>query len=119
MNRTTEVRVDLQFIVPAMIAFAGIFLFLGRLALTSQRRPAVTGASAMIGEPGRTQTAIAAGGTGYVAAHGEVWIARATQPVDAGAPVRIVALDGLTLTVEPIDTRVSGSPPSSSGGPVP
>ena len=113
-----------------MIAFAGIFLFLGRLALNAQRRPAVTGAAAMIAETGRAQTAIPAGGTGYVAAHGEVWIARATQPVDAGAPVRIVALDGLTLTVEPIEParsalpihsldRHDSNPPPSSGGHVP
>src|SRR5918997_595776 len=118
MNRTSEIRVDLQLIAPTMIAFAGIFLFLGRLALAAQRRPAVTGAAAMIAETGRAQTAIPAGGTGYVAAHGEVWIARAAQPIDAGAPVRIVALEGLTLTVEPIDAGSSPPPSSSSGGPV-
>jgi membrane-bound serine protease (ClpP class) len=117
MNRTSELRVDLQLIVPAMLAFAGIFLFLGRLALVAQRQPAVTGAAAMIAETGRAQTAIPAGGTGYVAAHGEVWIARATQPVAAGTPVRIVALDGLTLTVEPIDTGSTSS--TTSGGLVP
>jgi membrane-bound serine protease (ClpP class) len=115
MNRTADVRVDLQLIVPAMIAFAGIFLFLGRLALDAQRRPAVTGAAAMIAETGRAQTAIPADGTGYVAAHGEIWIARATRPVDAGAAVRIVALEGLTLTVEPIEAGSSPSPPSSGG----
>jgi len=121
MNRTADVRVDLQLIVPAMVAFAGIFLFLGRLALDSQRRPAMTGATAMIAETGRAQTAIPAGGTGYVAAHGEIWIARATQPIDAGAAVRIVALDGLTLTVEPAAAApiaASSSPSSSSGGPI-
>ncbi len=53
MNWTSDLRVDLQLIVPAMVAFAGIFLFLGRLALDSQRRPAVTGAAAMIAETGR------------------------------------------------------------------
>jgi membrane-bound serine protease (ClpP class) len=116
MNRTSDVRVDLQLIVPAMLAFTGIFLFLGRLALNAQRRPAMTGATAMIAETGRAQTAIPSGGTGYVAAHGEIWIARATRPVDAGAPVRIVGLDGLTLTVEPLEA--GSSPSSSSGGPV-
>ena len=77
----------------------------------------------MIAETGRTQTAIPAGGTGYVAAHGELWIARATRPVDAGAPVRIVAVDGLTLTVEPIEVGGRAQPPpastSSPGGSVP
>jgi membrane-bound serine protease (ClpP class) len=119
MNRTADIRVDLQLIVPAMVAFAGIFLFLGRLALDSQRRPAVTGADAMIAQMGRAQTAIPAGGTGYVTAHGETWIARARQPIDAGASVRIVALDGLTLTVEPFEAPPGASPPSSPGGPIP
>ena len=37
------VQVGLGFIVPTALAFAAITLFLGRLALTSQRRRAVTG----------------------------------------------------------------------------
>lgn len=100
MNRTADVRVGLQLVVPAMLGLAAIFLFLGRLALQAQRQPAVSGAPAMIGEPGRTLTAIPAGGLGHVSAHGEIWSARAAHHIPARALVRIVALEGLTLTVE-------------------
>lgn len=38
---------------------------------------------------------------GQVRVHGEIWNARSTEPVAAGETVRITALDGLTLNVEP------------------
>jgi membrane-bound serine protease (ClpP class) len=38
---------------------------------------------------------------GQVRVHGEIWNARSTHPVAAGETVRITALDGLTLHVEP------------------
>jgi membrane-bound serine protease (ClpP class) len=38
---------------------------------------------------------------GQVRVHGEIWNARSTEPVAAGGTVRITALDGLTLSVEP------------------
>jgi membrane-bound serine protease (ClpP class) len=123
MNRTADVRVSLEFIVPAMLAFAGIFLFLGRLALTSQRRPAVTGANAMIGEHGRALTPIPAasavdGNLGRIAAHGEIWNARSrgADPIAADAPVRIVAVDGLTVTVERADVPSAAPARSTPGG---
>lgn len=129
MNRTADVQVSLQFIVPGMLAFAGIFLFLGRLALVSQRFPSVTGANAMIGEYGRALTLIPAAGAaeagaaeagtgvGRVDAHGEIWNARASgdQSIAAEAPVRIVAVDGLMITVERADaTHASATAAGSS-----
>ena len=55
------------------------------------------------------ETLIGASGTvveecapaGQVRVHGEIWNARSTEPVAAGEAVRITALDGLTLEVEP------------------
>lgn len=38
---------------------------------------------------------------GQVRVHGEIWNARSTEPVAAGESVRITALDGLTLHVDP------------------
>jgi membrane-bound ClpP family serine protease len=40
---------------------------------------------------------------GSVAAGGEEWTARSAdgRPLGRGTPVRVVAVDGLTLTVEP------------------
>jgi len=41
---------------------------------------------------------------GHVQVNGELWRARTTgaEPVEAGEEVRILALEGLTLVVEPV-----------------
>lgn len=103
MNRSADMRASLAVVLPAMLTLAAIFLFLGRLALTAQMRPAMSGASAMIGGHARATSAIPLNGSGQVATRGELWTAIATTPIDAGTNVRIVSRTGLTLTVEPID----------------
>jgi membrane-bound ClpP family serine protease len=44
-------------------------------------------------------TAIDAGGTGHVRAHGEIWTATADDRIEAGVPVRVTAVEGLRLHV--------------------
>ena len=58
-----------------------------------RRRPAV-GAEALVG---RTAEAV---GDGWVRIHGELWRADGAEGVEAGAQVRVLAVDGLTLVVE-------------------
>jgi membrane-bound serine protease (ClpP class) len=82
-----------------VLGCTGIALFLGRLAVTSQRRPAVTGAAAMIGEAGRAMTAIGPDTPGRVATHGEVWQATSEESIPEGARVRVTRVDGLLLCV--------------------
>jgi membrane-bound serine protease (ClpP class) len=94
------VRVRYGVIVPVAIAFAGIFLVLGRLALQAQRAPAVTGVEGLLQASGRTLTAIAPEGLGQVLVRGEIWRATSPTPLDPQTPVRVKAVDGLTLTVE-------------------
>ncbi len=95
------VQVGFAFIVPVAIGFAVIFLFLGRLALASQRRPPVTGIDGMRGSEARARDAIGPDTPGYVHVHGELWRATSRVPVTAGDTVRVVDVQGLTLTVEP------------------
>ena len=99
------VRVGVSVVLPVALAFAAIFLFLGRLALGAQRRPAATGTVAMLGETARALTRHRARRRGQVAVHGEIWQARASAQVRAGDAVRVTAIDGLTLTVEPAGER--------------
>jgi membrane-bound serine protease (ClpP class) len=42
-------------------------------------------------------------GPGRVRVHSEDWRALAPRPVRKGQPVRVIGVDGLTLTVEPIE----------------
>jgi membrane-bound serine protease (ClpP class) len=95
------VQVGLGFVVPLAVAFAGIALFLGRLALDSQRQRPVTGAEGMISTVGRARDTLGPDAPGTVDIHGELWRAQSASPVSAGESVRVTAVEGLTLIVEP------------------
>ena len=96
------VSVGLGYIVPASLAFAVIFLFLGRLAVASHRRPPVTGKEGLIGTEGEARDVIAPDTPGYVRVHGELWRATSRAPVTPGQTVRVLDVKGLTLDVEPL-----------------
>jgi len=105
-----ELQVGLRLIVPVSIAVGGIVLFLVRLAVGAQRHRAVTGDAGMLDEVGRALTSFERGSVGQIQAHGEIWTARADVPIHAGDPVRVVAVKGLMLTVDPEPTaKASGS----------
>jgi membrane-bound serine protease (ClpP class) len=95
------VRVGYGVILPTILALAGIIIVLGKLALAAQRAPVVTGVEGLIGEQGRTLTAIEPGAVGQVGVHGEIWRATSRAPIGPGAPVRVAGVDGLTVIVEP------------------
>jgi len=97
-----DLGLSLGFVLPIALGFSALFLFLGRLALTAQRRPAVTGVEGMRRAAGVALSAIAPGGTGQIAIHGETWRAMSPQAIAAGDRVRVTAIDGLTLTVVPV-----------------
>jgi membrane-bound serine protease (ClpP class) len=79
---------------------AAFFIFVVGAGLRAQMRPAVTGVSSMIG---RTAPAIAridpSGGKVFI--EGEYWNAVSETPVNAGEPVEIIEIEGLTLKVKP------------------
>ncbi len=96
-----EFQLSLRIVLPVAVAFAAIAVMLVRLGVAAQRRPAVTGIAGMIGEAGQAVTPIGPTQPGRVAVHGEFWDATAVQPVAEGARVRIIAIDGLRVTVHP------------------
>ena len=61
----------------------------------------MTGAAGMLDKRGEVIEPIAPGEHGRVATHGEIWSATAGEPIARGARVRVVAIDGMTLTVAP------------------
>ena len=94
--------------IPLVIGFAAIsavfFLTVVAMVVRQRRRPPVSGREEMLGilaeavEPFQTE--------GQVHVHGELWTARTSQPVEKGESVRVRALDGLTLIVEPLEESV-------------
>ncbi|NHN39493.1 nodulation protein NfeD [Pseudomaricurvus alcaniphilus] len=78
---------------------AAFVLVAARLAISSLRRPVVSGAEEMLGSIGVATEDFS--GEGHVHIHGETWRALARQPVARGANVKVVGLEGLILEVEP------------------
>ncbi len=95
-----ELQLSLTMVLPVVIGFAAIAIFLVRIGVASQRRPAATGAEKMIGQVGRALNAIEPGGAGRVSIRGEIWQARAGEPIAEESRVRVVSIEGLTLTVQ-------------------
>ena len=96
------VSVGIGVITSAAIAFAGIFLFLGRLALASHRLSPVSGKEGLIGVEALARDPISPDAPGCVRVRGELWRAASRRPIQPGQPVRILAVRGLTLDVEPL-----------------
>ena len=106
-----ELQIGLRLIVPVTLAIASILVFLVTLAVNAQRTVPVTGSSGMLDEIGYAMTAIDAGGTGHVRAHGEIWSATADSRIEGGTPVRVTAIDGLRLRVSPAGGAAPSPPP--------
>jgi membrane-bound serine protease (ClpP class) len=96
-----DLQLSLQFVLPIVVGFVAIAALLARLAVAAQRSPAATGTAGMVGLTGRTLSAVGPGIAGSVAVRGETWRAVADRAIDAGAPIRVTDIRGLTLTVRP------------------
>ncbi len=85
-------------------AVAGTSLLLALIvvpmAISSFRRRVVTGREEMIGSVGEVQDWVGSGG--HVFIHSERWRAVSDAPLAPKQKVRVTAIDGLTLTVEPV-----------------
>ena len=99
------VQVSPLVIVPVALAMAGFFGFVVAKALAMRHLPPAQGAEAVIGRDG----VVLSGGLnpeGVVRVAAEEWKATTTSgSIPEGAKIRVTRLDGLVLTVEPLDTE--------------
>ena len=77
----------------------GLMLLVVTMLVRIRRRPVVSGAEQMLGSAG--EVVAWSGESGEVRTHGELWQARAGSPIDPGTRIRVKAIEGLTLVVEP------------------
>jgi len=98
-------RVPIGFVLPLAVAVGGVMTFFLVLVTRAQRVPVATGSQGMIGEIGRASTAVSSDGKVFV--HGEHWDARSTSAVAAGDRVRVLAVEGARLVVEPTEKKES------------
>ena len=94
-----EMRIHLSTAIALALPFTIITVFLLTLILRARANKVVTGTAGMVGEIGVAHTPLEPSGKVFV--HGEFWDAESTRPLEAGARVRIVAVEGLVLKVEP------------------
>jgi len=101
-----EMRIHWTTAIALALPFSLITVWLLSLAVRARRNKVETGSEAMVGEIGSVFSPLAPAGKIFV--HGEYWNAVSPVPVPAGARVRVTAVEGLTLTVEPAPDRPGG-----------
>jgi membrane-bound serine protease (ClpP class) len=94
-----EMQIHLVTALSVSIPFALITMFLLSLAIRARRNKSLMGGEGVLHEIGEARTALAPAGKVFV--HGEYWDAVSSTPVEAGGEVRVVAVDGMKLRVEP------------------
>lgn len=94
-----EFRIHTGTAVSVALPFAAITMFLLALIVRARRNKAITGPLALMHEIGEARTPLTPRGQVFV--HGEYWQAESVTPVEPGARVRVTAVDGLLLKVEP------------------
>ncbi len=116
-------RVSLWVIGVLALGVALFFVFVVRAVVEAKRMPRPEGPEELVGLEGVAATDLSP--RGQVRARHEVWSARSTGvPIKAGASVRVVAMEGLRLVVEPAgaerddDRRApaAGEQPAAKGG---
>jgi membrane-bound serine protease (ClpP class) len=94
-------------IMPTLGVVGGFFVGVAWLVFRAQFRRPMTGGAGLIGEIGVVKMPLTP--NGRVQIYGELWFARSSVPVGVGQRVRVTAMDGLTLDVEPVDETTSAA----------
>jgi membrane-bound serine protease (ClpP class) len=103
---TPDVKLSWQVLLPTMIVISGFFVAVAGLVFRAQISKPTTGSTGLVGEIGIVKKALAPEGKVFV--HGELWNARAKDPIDENAKVRIVQVVNLVLEVEAVNQDATG-----------
>lgn len=95
-----QMRVHLWTALAVSIPLGAITSFLMAIALKARRSKVTTGIEGLVGAIGVARTPVAPQGKVFV--QGELWNATSVMPIGVGEQVRVRALDGLQLEVEPV-----------------
>ncbi|HEX6770697.1 MAG TPA: nodulation protein NfeD [Acidobacteriaceae bacterium] len=95
-----QMRVHAGTAIAAGVAFGLITVFLVRIAVRARHNKSLVGADALLGQIAIVTKPLEP--VGQVMVHGEIWQAHSSTPAPRDAQVRVTAVDGLTLMVEPL-----------------
>lgn len=96
--------VSLPLILMLSLLSAGFFLFIVGAAVKARNRPIVSGQEQMLTAIGEVLDDFE--GKGSVRIHGEVWSASSSLPLRKGCRVKVIAVDGLVLHVQPVTEEI-------------
>jgi membrane-bound serine protease (ClpP class) len=103
---TPDMKLSLQVVLPTILVISGFFVAVAGLVFRAQISKPMTGSTGLVGEVGVVKKALTPEGKVFV--HGELWNAKAKDPIDKDAKVRIVQVVNLILEVEPADQDAVG-----------
>lgn len=104
--QTSYRPVSLELIVVMALSIAGFMIFALGAILRTRYRPALTGSGGLINQIGQTRAALDSESAGIVFVDGQLWQATSTAPLAKGRRVRVVAVEGLRLQVEAVESSV-------------
>jgi len=99
VNGPPELRIHLSTALAVSIPFAIITMFLVSLVIKARANKVLMSGGGLLNEVGQARTPLSPDGKVFV--HGEYWDAVSSAPVETGAEVRVTAVDGMKLRVEP------------------
>jgi len=94
------IQISLKLILPVALVTAALFIFLATLAFRAHARKPFTGDKGLVGTIGTVQAPLTPGSQGKVFVEGEIWNAYADEPIEAGAKVKVILVEGLNLKVK-------------------
>jgi membrane-bound serine protease (ClpP class) len=100
----SQMQVAIPIIFAITILSSGFFLIVLRMIVAAHRRPVVSGVDEMLGSIGEVLEDFE--GSGRIHIHGENWQAQSQSSLRRGDHVRVIAMDGLVLQVEPVKEGV-------------
>lgn len=98
---TPDLKLSWHVLLPTIILVSGFFMAVASLVFRAQISKPATGAGGLVGEIGIVKKALRPEGKVFV--HGELWNARATEPLDEDVKVRVIKVVNLILEVESVN----------------
>jgi membrane-bound serine protease (ClpP class) len=103
VNGPPELRIHLSTALAVSIPFAIITMFLVSLVVRARANKVLMTGGGLLNEIGQARTPLSPDGKVFV--HGEYWDAVSSAPVETGGEVRVTAVDGMKLRVEPSSAK--------------
>jgi membrane-bound serine protease (ClpP class) len=101
--------ISVSFVVTIAVITGGLLFWFVSYLIKIRKRRVVVGRESIIGGTGTAMEAFS--GEGHIWLESESWTANSRQPVEKDQAVRVVAMNGLVLEVEPVATESAAGKP--------